>query len=554
MRQTVSTNLSRRSLLAAGAGVLTAGGAFYLGARLNRSALPSFRRLTFRRGAVHAARFAPDGRTIVFDAQWEGGPPRIFSLTPDTRDERLLPTPPASLLAVSRSGELALKLEKGSILARVPLQGGTPQEVLRNIVWADWAPDAASFLVVRQLGSRYRIELPISKVWYQTDGEVTEARVSPDGRRIAFFEHAPNAPEDATSLSVVEAGGARWTLVAHAHTARGLVWAPDGKEIWFSAAIGNELPSIYAVTPDGDGRPTFRMPIATAIADILPGGRALFAGWTRRTSMICRPPGDPVERDLSWQDNSQAVDLSENGDVILFNETGAAAWAAHARSLPYIRRTDATPAAAVGAGRALGLSPDAQWAALLLPDSPRRLVIRSTGQAGERSIEQDRFTYADAHWLPDGKRLLVWGNEDGRLSRHYLQDAAGGLLRPITSEGADPEAAISPDGETIAAHTGPGVFLFFADGSQPQPVRGATAGARPVGWTNDGKQLFLRRGSLVDLVDLKTGESELWKNLMPVDAAGVANIGPFHMTPDGEAYVYSYDREQSDLYLAEALK
>jgi hypothetical protein len=318
--------------------------------------------------------------------------------------------------------------------------------------------------------------------------------------------------------------------------------------------VGSGLPSIHAVTLDGRARPIFRMPVSTAIADILPGGRALFTASTRRTSMICRPPGAAVERDLSWQDDSQAVDLSDNGDVVLFNEAGAAAWASHASTVPYIRRADASPAAAIGAGSALGLSPDAQWAALLLPDSARRLVIRSTGQGGEHVIEQDRFTYADAHWFPDGKRLLVWGNEDGRLSRHYLQDAAGGPLHPITSEGADPEAAISPDGETIAASTGPGVFLFFADGSQPQPVRGATAGARPVGWTNDGKQLFLRHGSVVDLVDLKTGESEPWKNLMPADAAGVANIGPFHMTPDGEAYVYSYDREQSDLYLAEALR
>src|SRR5262249_6861792 len=34
---------------------------------------PHFRRLTFRRGHVLNARFAPDGQTIVYSALWDGG-------------------------------------------------------------------------------------------------------------------------------------------------------------------------------------------------------------------------------------------------------------------------------------------------------------------------------------------------------------------------------------------------------------------------------------------------------------------------------------------------
>src|SRR5262249_8291508 len=65
----------RRSVLAAGAAVLLAGalGAAYgqlLGHRPPLS--PSFKQLTFRRGVVHTARFAPDGHTIVYGAAWEG--------------------------------------------------------------------------------------------------------------------------------------------------------------------------------------------------------------------------------------------------------------------------------------------------------------------------------------------------------------------------------------------------------------------------------------------------------------------------------------------------
>jgi hypothetical protein len=40
---------------------------------------------------------------------------------------------------------------------------------------------------------------------------------------------------------------------------------------------------------------------------------------------------------------------------------------------------------------------------------------------------------------------------------------------------------------------------------------------------------------------------------MRADPAGVNLIGPFLMTPDARAYVYSYEREESDLYLGEGL-
>jgi hypothetical protein len=53
---------------------------------------------------------------------------------------------------------------------------------------------------------------------------------------------------------------------------------------------------------------------------------------------------------------------------------------------------------------------------------------------------------------------------------------------------------------------------------------------------------------------LKTGKSEVWKELMPADPGGVNLIGRFSMTPDAGAYVYTYERDQSDLYLGEGLE
>src|SRR5574340_936201 len=41
---------------------------------------PTFHRLTFRRGNVLRARFAPDGRTIVYGAAWGGVPSEVFTV------------------------------------------------------------------------------------------------------------------------------------------------------------------------------------------------------------------------------------------------------------------------------------------------------------------------------------------------------------------------------------------------------------------------------------------------------------------------------------------
>src|SRR6185503_3091646 len=72
---------------------------------------PKLSRLTFRRGIVGAARFAPDGRTVVYSASWDGRPAQLFLSRPDSPESLALDAPSAELLAISPSGELALSLE-----------------------------------------------------------------------------------------------------------------------------------------------------------------------------------------------------------------------------------------------------------------------------------------------------------------------------------------------------------------------------------------------------------------------------------------------------------
>jgi hypothetical protein len=538
---TEDTPRTRRRVLLTAAGTLAAAGAsFYAGMRFGRRPPPAYRRLTFRRGIVRSGRFLPGQQEIVYDAEWEGNAPRIFMTASGNPEGKALDIPPARLLSVSPGGELALKLEQESTLARVPVAGGTPTEVLRHIRWADWAPDGASFLIARQVGSQQRLEMPIGNVRYTTDSNIDYPRLSPDGKRIAFFEEPPGSGVGA-SLNVLELSGAKYSVPGHWNRHSGLAW--NGSEIWFSASADNHAASIRAATLKGEIRPVFQMPIGAAIGDIAADGRFLFAGWTRRAVMMCEPAGEETARDFSWLDDSVSSDISSDGLAILFTES-------HSRPAVYFRKTDGSPAIRIAEGRALAFSPDTQWAAILDPANPRQLMLVHTGAGERRKLEAGRFTYHDARWFPDGNRLLVWANQDERLRRHYIQDAAGGPPRVVTAEGAAREAAISPDGEYVAAHSGPGVFLFPVDGTEPQPVKGYTAGARPIAWSDDARGLYLRRGYVVELVDLKTGKSEVWRDLTPPDPAGVTGIENLAIAPTGQAYVYSYQRHNSDLYVA----
>src|SRR5262249_30259720 len=100
----------RASLVTAGLVLLAGLLGWFLHARLRPPVTPTFQQVTYRRGVIYGARFAPDAETIVYAASWNGLPIRVFSTRIGSKESRDLGLPPADLLAISRSGELALCL------------------------------------------------------------------------------------------------------------------------------------------------------------------------------------------------------------------------------------------------------------------------------------------------------------------------------------------------------------------------------------------------------------------------------------------------------------
>src|SRR5208282_6902105 len=86
----------------------TAFGGFLIGKRSSAPTVPTFRELTFRRGALVSARFAPDPRSAIYSASWEGAPQAVFISSPNSTESRDLGLVQTEVLAVSSSGQMAV--------------------------------------------------------------------------------------------------------------------------------------------------------------------------------------------------------------------------------------------------------------------------------------------------------------------------------------------------------------------------------------------------------------------------------------------------------------
>jgi dipeptidyl aminopeptidase/acylaminoacyl peptidase len=517
-----------------------------------------FQRLTFRRGTVLTARFAPDGQSVLYGAAWEGGPPEVFSVRFDGPESRSLGLPPADVLSVSPTGELALSLgrhyvdgwESRGTLARVPLGGGAPREVLKNVEAADWGPDGQQLAVARDAGATRRLEFPVGKVLYETAGWISDVRVSPDGQRVAFKNH-PSRGDNLGSLDVAEEDGTHRSLGPGAGSA-GLAWAPGGEALW---AAG------FNVSLRGQRRRAIPFFGAALLQDVDRGGRALVNRRSSRREIVGRTPGHPTETNLSWLDWSYPLDLSGDGRTVLFDEQGPST---RGRDyIIYLRGLDGSPAVRLGEGRSFALSPDGKWAlAQTTTAEAADLLLLPTGAGEPRTLPHTDVHVDAAVFFPDGRRVLLGGNAPGHATRLFVLDLGQGAPKPISSEGVSVLTgwhALAPDGRTVVARGADGTLgLHPTDGGEPRPLPGVTPDDVPIRFTADGKGLYVQRGpgvpAHVDVLEIATGKRRPWKELTPPDPAGVLAIGPILLSDDGQSYVYSYRRTIDDLYLVEGLR
>jgi eukaryotic-like serine/threonine-protein kinase len=522
---------------------------------------PTFHEITFRNGTIQEARFAPDGQTVIYGAAWDGQPEELFTTRFDSTDSRSMGLPTAQVASISSKGEMAVILHPISFalyqygtLARVPLAGGAPREILDDCFGADWTPDGQALAVIRQKlagGQRNRLEFPPGNVIYDPEGWVTDVRFSPNGEFLAFADHVSTG--DDGRIVITDLKGNRKVSSSFYTTVWGAAWTPDGKEVWYSAAPGGGERSIYALDLAGKERLIYRAPGGLTLHDLSRTGLVLLTSDKARITLSALPPGETHERSLSWFDWSLLTDMSPDGKTVVFSETGEAVGADYS---VYLRKTDGSPAVRLGDGGFGRLSPDGQWV-LASSRSPAKLVLLPTGVGEPRDLTDNKVNHYGEAWLPDGKTIFS-AAEPGHAARTYLLDLQGGNPKPITPEGTA-GSFVTPDGKWVLTRDAKRqMWLYPIAGGEPQAYNYSPKPDELVmGFTSDGKGLIVHSRTVptqIFRVDPATGKHELWKEVAPADPAGVQSIVSLYLSADGKSYAYSVHRTLSDLYVVDGLK
>ena len=537
---------------------------WWLGHGKAAAAPPEYQQITFRTGSIGEARFTPDG-SIVYSATWDGGDQQLYMARTDENGARELGLKNVELLSISRTGELAIRLNtsyytgyaRSGTLARVPLSGGTPREVLDNVQDAEWSAKGDTLAVVRFVpeSRHWRLEYPIGHVLLDGINWISQPRISPDGKWIAFGDHENSVGDDEGSLAIIDMQGHEKKLQSGFVSLEGIEWSPDGREIWYTATRTGSADNLHSVTLDGKDRAIVNVPGGIWLEDMR-NGLALVISHRERVGIRAMPPGGKHELELGWFGWSNERAISRDGTKIVFEEEGEGGGPNYT---VFLRDTDGSPPVKIGEGIGLAISPDNKWV-VTRPAKGGYLSLVPTGAGETKQLTHDNIVYSFAvTYLPDGKHLLAAGIEPGHGGRDYLIDLSDGSSKPFTPEGIV-GAQLSPDGRQVAVHGPDGkIGLWPMDGSGFRPIPNLDSKYYFTGWTPDGTSLYVASNQTqvgnvkVYRVNVLTGKMDYWKSFGD-QLAGSVGTGAPQFSADGRAYVYGYGQILSEAYVVKGLK
>ena len=524
---------------------------------------------TFDDAVVSNARFLPDGRSIVYSASIHGEPDSLYEL----RDSSVTPKPfgPAGtlLLAVSKTGELAVLTEvrpsaevwvTAGTLARMTIDAA-PRPLLAGVSAADWSPDGQQLAIVRRVDGLAQLEFPIDRVLYKTAGYISDIRVAPDGRRVLFMDH--QTPNDNRGwVKMVDQTGTVTTLAGEFPAEVGAAWSVDGRGVFYSVVDGKEpvfvIRRLDVAQPSSASRNSAVPSSASmTILDASADGSLLTMSDRSRSEVGVKLRRESRLRDLSWLDRSWSPSLSSDGSLLLFTHGHAGPNYAAA-----LRRTDGSPVIQLGEGATMGISPDGRWAiAALLAKSPGQLVAYPTGAGAPVLLPRGEIDVYDSYmdgslWLPDSSAFLFRGSERGRPTRTYMQRVDGGDPRVVLPEAAS-AVLVSRDGLSVVANEpGKPWQLYPLSGGPPTAMPGITESDRPVGWTEDGQAMIVASRGMparLDRLDIRTGARSLLREI-PTPSRAVRTMSVRSVTADGDQYSYTTGLLSTTLHVVSGVR
>ena len=529
------------------------------------STAAQFRRLTFDKGTIRDARFTPDGQSIVYGAAWNGQPLKIFMVRADSPESAPLSLPNARLLAISKTGELAISLGHAydgwmgeGTLARSSILGSAPRVMVEHVREADWNPDGTDLAIVRRMSGFERLEYPVGKVLYQTSGFISHIRFSPTGDRIAFADH-PVYADDAGAVAMVDLEGHLTVLAPGWISVHGVAWTRDGSEIWFGGTKGSSVTGdgIYAVTPTGRLRTVMVGPGRYKVLDIAPDSRVLIGDDREERTVEALMAGSPAPVGLGFRSSPSGWWIADDGTSVLIADQSTEAYQT------YLFKAGATTPVHLGPGNGVAGSPDGRWA-LGLPVEGYPIFVHPTGPGESRKLpDPEQIVYNLVGWL-DATHVVGFGQKSGESARGYVQDINGGPPRAFTPDGMTANALrwwllpVTPDGTRVIGADERGTPMIYSlNGLAPEPVSRLAAGDVPVQWTADGRELLVARGDglpwVIERLDLSTGKRTPATTIRAHDPAGL-RLSHFAISRDAKYYVHTYARLLSDLVVVNGLK
>jgi hypothetical protein len=520
----------------------------------------SYQQITFQRGTVSRARFAPDEQSIVYSARWGGRRTELFSVRAGDVESRSLGLQGSTLQAVSTTGKLAILTGSGT-LAELPISGGqSPRELLENVNAADWSSDGSE-LAALVVGQGVRLQFPLNRALYYGASLLRFVRVAPKGDGVALIEQ-PTVTLPDTQVRWVARDGSTRVLSSGWRSVTGLASTRDEREVWFTASGRGTGPALYGVSLQGRQRLIAQFPTEMTLHDVSPQGAVLLAQTVSSREVLAHDPSLGQDRELSWRSASTVRGISDDGHTVLFGDIDNAAAGGNA---VFVRRTDGAPPTRLGAGIPLALSADAAWALATTTDADMARLVLYPVRAGQpRVITQGARGYAAASFLPNPSQALVVINTGNAEFQLLIANLTTGATRAVTPVFMHVRHAVSTDGRNVLAKRAANAFHVFPLGDErPEwenlpPVKGLGENDYPIVWSRDNRSVYVSQPAAqertVIKVDLATGNREGVMTIAPADPAGITTVGQIQMTPDGHSYAYDYVRELSTLYVVEGLK
>ena len=557
-----------RSWITMGIAVIAAA-AFLLGRARGRGPAQAtlvFEQRTYAKQTIYNARWAPDGRTIVYSAADRGTTPRLYVIRPDYPEPQSIGPDSTHLLAVSSTGELAVLVRASNLshrifrgtLARMPLGGGSPREVVADVNEADWSPDGARLAITR-LGDdgRVQLEYPPGRVLYRSsvNGYLSDIRVSPAGDRVAFFDHGYTRGDDRGAVMVVDTSATATPIAPEFAALEGLAWERGGRSVVFSGAKGSDLLQVYRAGPGRAVSLALPGPGALTLLDVAQDGSWLVTRDETQTRMFLHTAGTSGVQDVSWLGNSIATDLSGDGALLAFTDQSAEAGSHYA---VMVRKMDGSPAVRIGEGNAFGISPDHHWILGVVPTVPLQLRLYPLGAGETTDLKWPGLeTVWFVDFFPDDRSLIVCGTGPGRAPRCYRSPLAGGSLEPLTPDSVG-FGLIRPDGQAVAYWRSGQLWIRPLDGGADRrgpDTRGLDfRGVRR--WSPDGKALWAVAGQAGDVhivrIDFATGKRTPLVDLEWPRDWRLAPLLGVSLADDPRTYAYTLYINDSELFTVRA--